>query len=535
MRANNFIFVFPLLLTACTVGPNFSPPHETLDPVFSETSATTGTDPSSQPSRTTSESPAVEWWKNFNDPKLDHLIDLAQQNNLDLQIATARIRESRAQRNIIAADLFPEVDADAGTITARGSKNVKIPLGGLGGGSPSNSGAQSANLKPALQSNSTASDSSPNPSSGGSNSAGGAPNVLSPFGKGGLPGVTTSLFQMGFDANWELDIFGGTARRIEAANYDIAASIEARRDLLITLTAEVARNYIQLRSAQQRLTAAHDNLAVAQSILDLSAAQAKAGLSTELDTTRASAQLYQTVASIPPLEAQVRTSIHALSILVAQPPNALAADLAISDNRLPAAPPLVPIGLPSDLLLRRPDIRQALRQVASANAKIGSATADLFPKFALTGSIGLDASNITNILNFQSRYFLISPTVSWPIFDAGRIVSNISLQKSLHYEAQLQYKKTILTALQEVEDALINYATEQARNTALTNAEAQAALALTLAKAQYQNGLTDFLTVLDAQRTLLAAQDTLLQSNAATLTSLITLYKSLGGGWGKSD
>lgn len=194
-------------------------------------------------------------------------------------------------------------------------------------------------------------------------------------------------------------------------------------------------------------------------------------------------------------------------------------------------PPQVPVGLPSDLLRRRPDIRRAERQIAAANARIGSAKADLFPKFSITGSIGLDTTSMGNLLDWSSRYFLLSPTVSWPVFAAGRIRANITLQRANHQEALLQYRNTILTALQEVEDALAGYATQQARRSALRDALSQSRQTLDLARDQYQHGLSDFLTVLDAQRTVLAAQDALAQSNQSVATDLVALYKALGGGW----
>ena len=222
--------------------------------------------------------------------------------------------------------------------------------------------------------------------------------------------------------------------------------------------------------------------------------------------------------------------MHALATLLNQDANALTTELTHAQP-VPPLPPEVPIGLPSDLLKRRPDIRRAELQIAAATARVGVAEADLFPKFGLTGSVGLDATEFTKLFNWESRYFLISPTVTWPLFDAGRIVSDISLQKSIAAEAQLQYRKAVLIALQDVEDALVNYATEQARNHALHDSFTQNREALDIARQQYQQGLSPFLNVLDAQRNLFSAQDTLAQSDAQMATNLVALYKSLGGGW----
>jgi NodT family efflux transporter outer membrane factor (OMF) lipoprotein len=353
---------------------------------------------------------------------------------------------------------------------------------------------------------------------------------LTPFGKGGLPGVTSSLYQIGFDSNWELDVFGGTRRRLEAEAGDLAASVEGLHDITITLLAEVARNYIELRGAQQRLKVATDNLAAQQETLELTLSRANAGLTSRADVTRAAAQVAATGATIPPLQAGVRRSIHLLSTLLAKEPMALSAELE-TNKPLVFLPPEVPVGLPSELLKRRPDIRRAERQMAAATARIGSAEADLFPKFALTGGVGLDSTSTGSLFDWQSRYFFISPTVTWRVFDAGRIISNIALQKAARQESLWQYRNTVLTALREVEDGLVAYATEQERRNALAEALKQNQDSLGLIRSQYENGLATFLDVLDAQRNVLSTQDQLVQSDLTLGTDLVTLYKALGGGW----
>jgi multidrug efflux system outer membrane protein len=355
-------------------------------------------------------------------------------------------------------------------------------------------------------------------------------NQLSPLGKGGLPGVSTDLYQIGFDATWEVDVFGGQRRNLEAAGADLAASVESRRDTVITLLAEVARNYLELRGAQQRLGVARENLQAGNEILDLTRSIQKSGLTTDLDVARSAGQVATVAATVPPLEGQVRRSMHALATLLNEDPDALTAELKDAQP-VPPLPPEVPVGLPSDLLKRRPDIRRAEQQIAAATARVGVAEADLFPKFGLTGSVGLDATEFTKLFNWESRYFLISPTITWPVFDAGRIVSNISLQKSIAAEARLQYRRAVLVALQDVEDALINYATEQARNKALHDSLQQNRDALDIARQQYQQGLSPFLNVLDAERNLFSAQDAVAQSDLQMATNLVALYKSLGGGW----
>ncbi len=506
-------------LAGCSVGPNYHRPDVEVGAHFGELKAGA--------SGGAEAPPTSDWWRSFKDPELDHLIAEALSENYDLRLAATRIREARYQRSIIAADLFPNIDADAGYLRARGSKNVILPLGGGGGsgdppGDPPTPGRGSAS--------SSASTSSGASSSGGQVGANPFASPLTPFGKGGLPGVTASLYQVGFDSNWELDVFGGTRRRLEAAAADLGAAVENWRDMTVTLLAEVARNYLELRGTQQRLDIARKNLAAENETLALTRSRARAGLTSQADVTRAAAEVALTTATIPPLEAAARRSIHSLSTLLAKEPTALNRELN-EEKPLPIAPPEVPVGLPSELLRRRPDIRRAERQMAAATARVGSAQADLFPKFALTGSIGLDSTSTGNLFDWQSHYFLVSPTVTWRVFDAGRILSNLALQKANRQESLLQYRSTILTALREVEDALVAYATEHEHRAALAEALAQNQESFELVRQQYEHGLANFIEVLDAQRNVLTAEDQLAQSDQSIATDLVALYKALGGGW----
>jgi NodT family efflux transporter outer membrane factor (OMF) lipoprotein len=300
--------------------------------------------------------------------------------------------------------------------------------------------------------------------------------------------------------------------------------------MALTIMAEVGRDYFELRGIQARLQIAQQNLATQSNILALTRSQAQAGLAQDADVIRAQAQVESTAATIPPLVAQVRTLSHALSILVGQEPQALDRELGPA-MPLPPNPPVVAVGLPSDLIERRPDLRAAERSVAAANARVGGATADLFPKFALTANAGLDSSALHNLFDLESRYFLISPTVTWRIFDAGQILSNIRLQNAMKNEAELEYRATLLKALQEVEDALVAYGTEQERQGKLATAYQEDKVAMDLMSKRYEHGLVTFLDVLDSERTVLSAQDALAQSNSASITDLVALYKALGGGW----
>jgi NodT family efflux transporter outer membrane factor (OMF) lipoprotein len=516
-----------IFVSGCTVGPNYEREKVSVEKQFGETGKTVSTN-----------APVTDWWKTFHDPELEKLVGQALRENLNLQIAITRIRESRFQRNMAAADLFPNVNADAGYAISRGSKNVKLPLGGSSSSSSGGSSSSSSTSHSAVQSKAQSpSQSSSGNSSQNSSSSGGSSdnnsafdNQLTPFGKGGLPSATTELYQAGFDASWEIDVFGGKRRQVEAATAEVEAANESRRDLTVTLLAEVARNYFELRGIQERLEIARTNLADQNEVLELTRSRAKSGLTSEADVTRAAAETATTASTIPPLEAGARQLIHALSTLLAQEPNALSDELE-KIQPLPPTPPEVPVGLPSELIERRPDIREAERQIVAANARIGSAKADLFPKFALIASAGLDSSSPGNLLDWESRYFLISPTVTWRIFDAGRVISNIQLQKANKQESALQYRATILKALQEVEDALVNYATEQKRRNDLADATSQNKLSLELSRARYDHGLVSFLEVLDAERSFLSSQDSLAQSDLAVTTDLVALYKALGGGW----
>lgn len=370
MHSRIFILMVALALFAgCAIGPNYQKPNVVVEHNFAELDKNENTN-----------APPAAWWKSFHDPELDKLIAQAARQNYNLQMETLRVREARYQRNITAGALLPTVDADGGFLRAYGSKNVKLPFGAGGGGDPPD--------QPGLDANDGSFD-----------------NELSVLDKGGFPGVWMDLYQAGFDATWEVDIFGGIRRRVEAANAQMQEQVESKRNVMITLLAEVARDYLQLRGVQERLTIARNNLGVAKEVLQLTVSERKSGLASDLDVTQAGAAMETTSAAIPPLQAQFRRLIHALSTLLARQPDALAGELGKS-RPMPLTPPIVPVGLPSQLLERRPDIRAAERQPAAATANIGVAEADLFPKFALNGgSMGLDATTAASLFSGSSLYF----------------------------------------------------------------------------------------------------------------------------------
>jgi NodT family efflux transporter outer membrane factor (OMF) lipoprotein len=343
-------------------------------------------------------------------------------------------------------------------------------------------------------------------------------------------GVKSNLYQAGLDATWEMDIFGGQRRDIEAAQADIQAAEEDLRDVWVTLASEIALNYIDLRGFQQEINILQRNLQTQKDTAELTRKRKEAGFVGALDVANADSLVATTAAQLPPLEFSVRQTIHSLSVLLGSEPSALVQELD-SASAIPSAPLQAPVGVPSDLLRRRPDIRRAESQIHAATARIGVATADLFPKFTLSGSLGFQNQHANALANWNRRIVSIGPSASWNIFDAGRVRSNIETQKAIQEQSLLTYQQTVLTAMQEAEDALIAMAKEQEHRDALQKAVESNRKAVTLATQLYTEGETDFLNVLSAQRSLYSSEDALVNSNRTVSTDLVSLYKALGGGW----
>ena len=459
-----------VLFQGCAVGPNFQPPKTTPPAQWSAPQA--GGETNLEPS-------LDSWWKSFNDPQLDSLVERAVRTNQDLRIAEARVREARAFYRIASSQLWPTVDAGGSYARENQSKNQPI-LGSL-----------------------------PMPS--------------------GIP-YENNVYQAGFDASCEIDVFGGNRRAVEAGKAEVAAAEFGRRNVLVTLLGEVARNYVELRGCQRRLEIATNNLATQQEALALAQNRFNNGLTSDLDVQQAATILANTRAAIPMLETGIQDYIHRLGVLLGQPPEALLAELS-APAPIPSAPPIVPAGLPSDLLRRRPDIQQAERQLAASTARIGVATADLFPKFSLTGVAGYESTSASDWFSGGSKFWSIGPTVQWRIFDAGRIRANIRVQDARQEQALAAYEKTVLLSFEDVENSLVAYAKEQIRRRSLEDAVASSQDSLHLANQLYGNGLASFINVLDAERSLYQAQDALVQSDKAVTQNLISLYKALGGGW----
>ena len=455
-----------LIVSGCMVGPNYHPPQPTVPTAWVGVAET----PTGQPSVATAQ-PAdlTQWWRQFNDPILITLVEEAVKTNLDLRLAEARLRQARATRGVAIGGLWPAATASVGYQRLH--------------------------------------------------TAGAMPDDQQ-----------QNLYQAGLDAVWELDLFGGRRRNIESANANIQAAIENIRDVQVSLIAEVALNYIQLRGYQQEIVIAQNNLKAQQHTAEITHKRLNVGFASALDVANADSDVATTESQIPVFETAAQQSIYALGVLLARPPADLLKQLSPTGN-LPSIPVQVPAGLPSDLLRRRPDIRESEAQLHAATAQIGVAIADLFPRFSLTGTVNWQSNLLRTWWTEASRSFGVGPSVSWPIFQGGAIVSNVRVQKALRDQAFITYQKTVLAAFQDVENALIAFAKEQQHRKALNDAVVANRKAVDLSLQLYTEGQIDFLNVLNAQRSLYASEDALVQSERNIATDLIALYKALGGGW----
>ncbi|MDI1276087.1 efflux transporter outer membrane subunit [Methylobacter sp.] len=460
-----------LLLSGCfAVGPDYQRPKIPIPRQWTETPAVQGSQPD-------------KWWKTFNDPILDKLISDAIASNLDLKLALARVKDARALRSATIAAGLPSLDAKSSV--SRRFNNSSSPA-----------------------------------SQTGTSSAGGGFGIGNQF---------INIFQMGFDAQWELDFFGGVRRAVESADATIDVEVENSRDVLVTLLGEVARNYIELRANQRLVTITRENLHAQQETRELTQIRQQTGLASMLEVTQAQAQAATTEAQLPNYETAVKQSIHALSVLLGKEPGALAVRLD-QQGTIPAIAANAITNLPSELLQRRPDIRRAERQLAVANASIGVATAELYPKINLAAFIGLQNTTITDFTPIGKSWSAAS-SLTLPIFNWGKLNANINSKKAQFEQTFLTYQSTVLSAFKEVEDALIAYSKEQQRHKALAKAVAANQLAVQLANERYQKGLTAFLDVLTSQTALYQAQSLLVTSESQLSSNLVALYKALGGGW----
>jgi NodT family efflux transporter outer membrane factor (OMF) lipoprotein len=406
------------------------------------------------------------WWERLDDPMLTSLVTEGLRASPDLRSAQARLHEARARRDLAGAQRAPSIGASAAASATRSSD----------------------------------------------------------------ADTTSKLYSAGFDASWEIDVFGGKRRALEAADADLqssAASLDATR---VSLAAEVARNYVDVRAFQARVAIALANLESQSETLQLTDWRAQAGLVGSLDVEQARANREQTRAQIPSLETSLAGARHRLAILLGLPPAALQERLAAA-GPIPRAPERIAVGIPADVLRQRPDVRAAERALAAETARIGQAQAARYPSFSLTGSIGLQAASLDALTGGATTVRALAAGVTAPIFDGGRLRQQVEIQRAVQERAQIGYESVVLTALEEVENALVGFGNSGARRAALAEALTAARNAALLARYRYTAGLVNFQTVLDTERTVLTIEDSLAATEADGVSALIQLYKALGGGW----
>ncbi len=412
----------------------------------------------------------VKWWKTLDDAVLTSLVERAVKGNLDLKLAQARVKEERARRGVARADRFPTVTGDGGVTRQKTSGQV------------------------------------------------------------GLPEQTNSLYNSGFDATWEADLFGGIRRAVESAEASVEASQEALNDTLVTLVSEAALNYVEIRTFQARLAAAQKNQKAQEATFQLVMDRLEAGITTTLTLEQARYNLENTKSQIPTLRIGFEQAMNRLSVLLGKFPGSVNDELK-KFKPIPVTPIDVVVGVPANVMRRRPDVRQAERKLAAQTAQIGVATAELYPKLQLLGSVGLESTSMSSLFTGGAGAFSIGPRITWNIFNAGRVRNNIKIQDAKQEQALISYEASILTALNDVEHSLMAYADEQIRRQALIKSTEASQRAVDLAQELYVSGLKDFLSVLEAQRSLFSFQDQLAVSEGAVVSNLIRLYKALGGGW----
>ncbi|MBX7221310.1 MAG: efflux transporter outer membrane subunit [Blastocatellia bacterium] len=441
----------------------------------------------SQPGNSQTKIGFQDWWKKFGDPELDALISRAITANLEVKMAALRVREARAAQGITGAARYPALNQ---------TDSVQRIRGGL---------AQGVNRVGA------------NPENPNSRSS-----LIAPF--------ETNLFQVGFDASWEIDLFGGVRNSVKASQADTLAAEAGQKDVLLTVVAETARTYIAFRGIQQQLEIARKNIASQQDTTHLTEVRYKAGLANEFDVERAQAQLSTFEAVIPQLEGQKAAALHRLGVLLGSNPTALEAELK-QVRTIPRLPAEMPTDIPADLVRRRPDVRQAEAEILAAVARVKVAQAERFPKISLFGSIGRQASEVGGFTLGAGNFFAFGPSLRLPIFAGGRIRSNIDLHKARNEESVARFEQTVLLALEESETALDRFSNENERFLRLNRAVQSSQRAVHLANELYVRGLADFLSVLDAQKTQLTLENDLVRSETERAVQAVALFKSLGGGW----
>ena len=419
----------------------------------------------------------LKWWAELSDPVLDSLIERALESNNDIRQAYFRIQESRANRVFASGGRWPQVNETASYTRSRSSENGIIAASGEENG----------------------------------------------------------LYSAGFDAAWEFDLFGGIKRTVESAQALLEASVDNYYGVQIALEGEVASTYVELRTIQLRIQYAQENIRIQESTLELTRNLFDTGQVSELDVKRAESTLANTESQIPTLKSSEIQAINRLAVLLGGFPGTLSEELTANTGTIPKLSELPAVGLPADLLRRRPDIRKAERQLASQVAQVGVAAAEKYPSFSLSGAFNLQARNLSDMGTLASRTTSYGPNLKWNVFNGNRITSTIKMQEALAEQARIQYEQTVLTAVEEVENVLISYTQEQERYAALERAAAASEQSVAIVQNLYRNGLTNYQDVLDVQRTLFDQQDSLASSRGQMIQNAIRLYKALGGGWSISQ
>jgi len=467
------MFSLRLIATACLaipLGCQVGPDYVPPDMPLPDRYAWSDADEQTPPAE-----PAA-WWQRFHDPVLDELITIATANNFDLRIAVERIDQYRAQYGIASADLYPDIGVLASYSRNRVPGSDFTDTGFILGGTPTNS------------------------------------------------------WQVGLDSSWEIDLFGRIARGIEASVGDLQASVEDWRYAMVTIRAEVASSYSSIRTLQSRLKVAERDIASQRRFVALVEQQIAAGTETRSALAQAKALLAQTEALIPQLGTSMASELSNLALLLGTTPGPLSS-LIPESGQIPDVPNELAVGIPADLLRRRPDIRAAERAIAAATARIGQATASLYPKFTLTGQFGFGASQFSDLFQWASRAYGAGPGITWDIFNGGRLKSVVNQQEAITRQALLLYEQTVLRAIGEVESDLIGFTLSAQQRDDLADATDAAQLAYDLSLQQYERGTIDFLTVITVQQSLLDAEDSLVQARGLCAETMVELYRSLGGGW----
>jgi outer membrane protein, multidrug efflux system len=469
-------------LAGCVVGPNFTQPKPNAPTQWSATAAANGSEGAAH----TSSAPAqtVAWWSSFDDPTLSSLVEQSAAQNLDVRQAVLRIEEAQAQAAVVAGGLWPSLSANTSWSRERLSTNT------------------------------------PNGAIFGLHFPGLPPTLVNPFNE----------YQLGLGASWTLDLFGTARRSIEAANAEMQAAVEGEHAALLSMVSDVAATYIDLRGAQLQRAILERSLATQRDLLQLTRDRRNAGLTSDLDVENATAEVGTTEAEVPLVERQITVDVNQLSQLMAKPPEALRAELA-AVRPVPPVPPVVPIGLPSDLARRRPDIRQAEANLHAATAEIGVAVSNYFPQLTLTAAGGYQSEGLSELMETASRFVTLGPAIELPIFEGGRLRATVRLQRLKAKEAAVVYAQTVLAALNQVEDALAAYGSDQSRRASLQTAVTASREARLLARQRYQSGVASFIDVLDAERTEEQNELALADATTAVSADLVQLYRALGGGW----